>query len=45
MGFLIAAYSLIWLLLGGYIWTIGKRQHQAMKEVRFLTEMSSDERV
>lgn len=44
MIYLLGAYSIIWLLIGGYVWTIGKRQNQAMKELGFLQELEQNER-
>ena len=43
MTYLFAAYSIIWLLIAGYIWVLGKRQRKAAKELRFLREMNDDE--
>lgn len=45
MIYLLGAYSIIWLLIGGYVWTIGKRQSQAMKEIRFLNELNRQDQV
>ncbi|PYZ93394.1 CcmD family protein [Salipaludibacillus keqinensis] len=42
MTYLFAAYSIIWLFIAGYVWTIGKRQHDAMKELQFIREMKED---
>ncbi|MDQ0257789.1 CcmD family protein [Evansella vedderi] len=39
MGYLFAAYTIIWLLIGGYVLFLGKRQKAAIKEVRFLKEL------
>lgn len=38
MGYLFAAYSIIWVLLGGYILLIGKRQRQLQQEIDQLEE-------
>ncbi|MGD8190460.1 CcmD family protein [Brevibacillus ginsengisoli] len=38
MGYLFAAYSVIWVLLAGYILLIGKRQRQLQKEIEMLEE-------
>jgi len=42
MIYLFAAYSIIWLLIAGYVWAIGKRQNNAMKELKFLRELKED---
>ncbi|WP_280772237.1 CcmD family protein [Salipaludibacillus daqingensis] len=42
MTYLFAAYSIIWLLIAGYVWAIGKRQNDAMKELQFIREMKED---
>lgn len=42
MMYLFAAYTIIWLLLAGYIWLIGKRQHKAVKELSLLRELHDD---
>lgn len=39
MTYLFAAYSIIWLLIAGYILVLGKRQKQAVNEVKFLQEL------
>ncbi|MGC5324727.1 CcmD family protein [Brevibacillus sp. SYSU BS000544] len=38
MGYLFAAYTIIWLLLGGYILTLGKRQRDLQKQIDMLEE-------
>jgi len=43
MSYLFAAYSIIWLLLAGYIWVIGKRQKDAVKELSFFRELDDDQ--
>jgi len=42
MTYLFAAYSIIWILLAGYIWLLGKRQKDARKEIMYLKELSED---
>lgn len=39
MGYLFAAYSIIWLLLTGYLLFLGKRQKKAIQEIKFLQEL------
>lgn len=39
MGYLFAAYSIIWLLLTFYLIFLGKRQKEAIKEIKFLQEL------
>ncbi|WP_084034527.1 MULTISPECIES: CcmD family protein [Anaerobacillus] len=39
MAYLFAAYSVIWLLLAGYIFTLGKRQSDIAKQLKFLQEL------
>lgn len=39
MGYLFAAYTIIWLLIAGYVLFLGKRQKQAIKELKFVKEM------
>lgn len=43
MGYLFAAYSITWLVIAGYIWFIGKRQKDAVKELKFLRDLSEEE--
>lgn len=43
MSYLFAAYSITWLAIAGYIWLIGKRQHDARKELSYLKELQEDE--
>ena len=38
MGYLFAAYTIIWLLLGGYILTLGRRQRDLQKQIDMLEE-------
>ena len=42
MTYLFAAYSVIWILLAGYIWLLGKRQKDVRKEIMYLKELSED---
>lgn len=39
MTYLFAAYSIIWLLLAGYMFTLGKRQSDIAKQLKFLQEL------
>lgn len=39
MTYLFAAYAIIWLMLAGYMFTLGKRQTQIAKQLRFLQEL------
>lgn len=39
MTYLFAAYSIIWLLLAGYMFSLGKRQTQIAKQLKFLQEL------
>ncbi|WNF37110.1 CcmD family protein [Bacillaceae bacterium IKA-2] len=39
MTYLFAAYSIIWLLLAGYMFLLGKRQNQIAKQLKFLQEL------
>lgn len=45
MTYLFAAYSIIWLLLAGYMLVIGKRQKDAVKELTFLRELDDDQSI
>ncbi|PLR79459.1 CcmD family protein [Bacillus sp. V3-13] len=42
MEYLFAAYTVIWGLLAGYIFTLGKRQKQLEKELALLEEWNSE---
>ncbi len=39
MTYLFAAYSIIWLLLAGYMFTLGKRQSDIAKQLKFLQDL------
>ncbi len=39
MTYLWAAYSIIWLLIAGYIFVLGKRQKAIAKQLQFLQEL------
>ena len=39
LGYLFAAYMVIWLLLFGYMFSIGKRQKALEKEIKQLQDM------
>ncbi|SDZ67125.1 CcmD family protein [Evansella caseinilytica] len=39
MGYLFAAYTIIWVLLAGYLLFLGKRQKQAIKQIKFLQDL------
>lgn len=39
MGYLFAAYSIIWILITSYLVFLGKRQKRAIKEIKFLQEL------
>ena len=42
LGYLFAAYMVIWLLLFGYMFSIGKRQKALEKEIKQLQDMQND---
>lgn len=39
MSYLFAAYSITWLILAGYILTLGKRQAKLKKEFHYISEL------
>ncbi|MGC6588836.1 CcmD family protein [Paenibacillus sp. Dod16] len=39
MYYLFAAYSVVWLLIGGYLFVLGNRQAKLSKELKFLQDM------
>ncbi|RXJ01127.1 CcmD family protein [Anaerobacillus alkaliphilus] len=41
MTYLWAAYSIIWLLIAGYIFVLGKRQKAIAKQLQFLQELDN----
>jgi len=43
MNYLFAAYSVIWGLLAGYIFLLGKRQKDLRKEIQPLEEWKSEQ--
>lgn len=42
MSYLFAAYTITWLLIAGYIFVIGKRQKDAVKELQFLRKIDEE---
>lgn len=42
MTYLFAAYTITWILIAGYIFVLGKRQKDAVKELQFLKEIEED---
>lgn len=42
MSYLFAAYTITWLLIAGYIFVIGKRQKDAVKELQFLRKFDEE---
>lgn len=43
MGYLFSAYAVIWGLLAGYIFLLGKRQQRLQKEIDMLKEWKEDD--
>lgn len=39
MGYMFAAYSVVWLIMFGYILLLGKRHTKLMKEIQFLKQL------
>ena len=39
MTYLFAAYSIIWLMIAGYLFVLGKRQKAIAKQLHFLQEL------
>lgn len=39
MGYLLAAYSIIWLMIAGYLFVLGNRQSKIVKQLQFLQEL------
>lgn len=39
MTYLIAAYSVVWLLIAGYVFILGNRQRKMIKEIEFLQNL------
>jgi CcmD family protein len=37
---MLGAYSVAWLIIFGYLLTIGKRQNKIVKEIEFIKEMN-----
>jgi len=44
LGFLFAAYSAIWVLLFGYIWTLSRRNRSLEREIEELRELLKNNR-
>ncbi|MDP4085608.1 MAG: CcmD family protein [Bacillota bacterium] len=42
MTFLWAAYSVIWFIIFGYLFILGKRQNNLKKEIEFLKQLDKD---
>ena len=38
LGFLLAAYSIVWLVLFGYVWFVARRQVRLNREIALLRE-------
>ncbi len=43
MNYLFAAYSVIWGLLAGYIFLLGKRQKDLKREIQLLEDWKSEQ--
>ncbi|WP_102274196.1 CcmD family protein [Cytobacillus massiliigabonensis] len=43
MGYLFMAYTVIWALLAGYIFILGKRQTDLKKELKVLEDWKSEQ--
>jgi CcmD family protein len=43
MGYLFMAYTIIWALLAGYIFILGKRQKDLKKELKVLEDWKSEQ--
>lgn len=43
MGYLFAAYAVIWSLLAGYLFVLSNRQKQIQKEIDMLDEWKEEE--
>lgn len=39
MGFMYAAYSVVWVVIFGYLLILGKRQSNLKKEIEFLKQL------
>lgn len=39
MNYLFAAYSIIWLMIAGYLFVLGKRQKAVIKQLQFLQDL------
>lgn len=37
---MLAAYSVAWFIIFGYLFTVGKRQSKIVKEIEFIKEMN-----
>ncbi len=42
MTYLFAAYTIVWLLIAGYIFFIGRRQKEAIKELKLLQQLEEE---
>jgi CcmD family protein len=40
MAYMLAAYSVAWVIIFGYLFSIGKRQSKIVKEMEFIKEMN-----
>lgn len=40
MAYMLAAYSVAWVVIFGYLFLIGKRQNKLNKEIEFIKEMN-----
>jgi CcmD family protein len=39
MGYLASAYAVTWLLIASYMFFLGKKQNDIVKEIKFLKEL------
>lgn len=44
MGYLYAAYSVIWVIIFGYLFMISKRHNKLKKEIEFLKQLEKEDR-
>jgi CcmD family protein len=40
MAYMLGAYSIAWVIIFVYLFTIGKRQNKIVKEIKFIKEMN-----
>jgi CcmD family protein len=41
MGFMYAAYSVVWVIIFGYLLMLGKRHNNLKKEIEFLKQLNN----